>query len=342
MLHEASPIRLNVELHPAPASGETDPLMVRGVWEQVQLAFGESQSACVMLDQGGRTYEFRVNARETVGYLAEIATLDDADEETGFRWVQSHVAAGTHPMRSRIEVSVATAEAAPGPPPLGVVGRFLQHLFLGMNLALPGSCNLFACRYPGVARPDPRPPNLSGATLESALCHARQVQWPPLNAVPFADVWAWMERVGVKDLAVAREPVHKALFTLLLVADVQTNDPTIILLVAQALEALLVEGRDNIGSILRQRLELVLGARAGGRNWFSKFYDLRSRIAHGDAPLLRPGSLYDIGENPEVEDHIADYFRPVDEAVAILLAVLQDLIRSGATKYRFTHHVARE
>ena len=64
----------------------------------------------------------------------------------------------------------------------------------------------------------------------------------------------------------------------------------------------------------------MLGTPTSHKRWFSKFYDLRSRVAHGDVPLLRPGKYYDIGESAQIEQYIAEFWEPMDQAVAALLA----------------------
>ena len=88
-------------------------------------------------------------------------------------------------------------------------------------------------------------------------------------------------------------------------------------------------------------LEAILGEPPNDRRWFSRLYELRCRIAHGGITVARPGIVFDIGENEAVEAHLTEFFRPTDEAIAVLIAVMQDLVRSFAAGYEFAQAVAR-
>jgi hypothetical protein len=114
-----------------------------------------------------------------------------------------------------------------------------------------------------------------------------------------------------------------------------------ILLIAQVLEAFFSDGRQGIGAVLRERLELVLGIPATHSKWFSKFYERRSRIAHGSAPVFRPGG-YAHDDNKAVEEYFQSYCVPIDEAVAVLLGILQDLVRHDARQYVFLQEALRQ
>jgi hypothetical protein len=91
---------------------------------------------------------------------------------------------------------------------------------------------------------------------------------------------------------------------------------------------------------VRQRLELVLGEPKTHKNWFDKFFNLRYRIAHGSMAILRPGGLED-EDDPVTNQHIDGFNSPIDEAVAVLLAVLQDLIQSNTREYHFPQSMVR-
>ena len=71
-------------------------------------------------------------------------------------------------------------------------GKFLHQLFLGMNIALPGSFNLYESAY--AERPEGvyGPPNLSSDVLEFAFVHAKDREWPPIVQLDFASVWKWI------------------------------------------------------------------------------------------------------------------------------------------------------
>jgi hypothetical protein len=222
-----------------------------------------------------------------------------------------------------------------------MVGRFIQYWFLAMNLALPGSFTTFRAIYPNETDQDCPPPNLHGATLEAAYEHSRKRAWPPIRQLSFVKVWNWLQQGFPYDTHIAHDPLDRSLFTILRICEPGLHDTDRILLIAQALEGLLLPGKEQVGTLLRQRLELVLGVPPIKRNWFSRFYDLRSRIAHGDYPLLCPGDYLNV-DPPEVDEYVATFFEPTDEAVAVLVSLLQDLAATNARRYLFEQQVHRQ
>ena len=169
---------------------------------------------------------------------------------------------------------------------------------------------------------------------------ARERGWPHLRHLAFADCWSWLEGELPYHLELAEEPHHRALFTLLNVCAPGVSETDMILHVAQVLEAFFTDKRQGITSVLRQRLELVLGEPSTHQNWFNRFYERRSRIAHGSAPVLRPGS-YAHEDHPEVADYIKSHWEPLDEALAVFMAVLQDLVIHNAREYVFLQEALR-
>ena len=343
MLTMSSLRQVRLTMTTGPAYGSTDARSVLDLWRDVQRVLGPQSVPWSTRGRKQAAYTVQIDAADTIEYLEGVAQFEDtiARGEKDETWVDRQLAAGRHPMRSDITLHVGSAAASGNAPPQ-VVGGFLQQLFLAMNLACPGACNLALSHLDGADDSDFLELDYSGEVFESAFLDARDAKWPLLARLPFETAWEWLSDVGMAGVAVAKVPLHKALFTLLRITEPREDASTTMLLVAQALEALLVDGRDNVGSILRQRIELVVGTPPNGRRWFSRFYDLRSHVAHGSVPLLRPGRLYDIGEDQEVESHIDEFVKPAHEAVAVLLAILQDLARARARRYQFTQTVIRE
>jgi hypothetical protein len=211
-----------------------------------------------------------------------------------------------------------------------------------MNLGCPGSLGLFGSSLAEQHSEQHSErlglPQLSSDGLEFAFRHAFDRGWPPLQLLPFDRCWRWLHREMIYDIDIAESPTHRALFTLLRISATETNEADTILLVVQALEGLLFAGREAIGNTLRQRIGLVLGEPATHKGWFARLYERRSRIAHGAFPMLRPGGYYD-EDDPCVGAYFEEFFGPLDEAIAVLLAVLQDLIRNDAQGFEFAESV---
>lgn len=295
----------------------------------------------LVVSRGADTaWEITLNVSDTVDMLDRISSDDASRIEN--RWHEREDL-GLHPLGSwmQIDLQEVSGQSAASPP-MQLVGRFLQQLFLAMNVAAPGSFNLFASRYSNAADTEYPPPNLSSDILEGAVAKAHERGWPALRRLPVADVWSWLQHGMSYDVDIATDDVDKVLFTVLRVCEPQEVDVDNVLHVAQALEALFASGRESIGSVVQQRLEAVLGEPTSHKRWFTRFYDVRSRIAHGSMPVLRPGRYYDIGESSAVEAFIAEFWQPIDQALAALLAVVQDMVAHRSRGYRFEQQAFRK
>ena len=229
-------------------------------------------------------------------------------------------------------------------PSLRVVGRFLQQLFLAMNISAPGSCNLSRCDYLNVPEDSRswRAPILDVQILDDALFEALSLDegWPELRRVPFPDAWEWLHRDMAYDIEVAKDPLQKAIFGILRICTREQWDPDNVLVLCQAFEGLLQPGKGRNKRVLHQRLEQVIGSPPADPNWFREFYRLRSEMIHGSAPVLRPGGYHRVDPDASRISEEAAYFEL--RAVGALLALLQDMVIHNCRTYRFETHLIRE
>lgn len=332
---------IELNFNPYPSDGNADTLQVLDAWKQLQLLTAPNASPPIILSRGADSaFQISIDASDVVDCLEREASDDEDAIEAR---LESQLAEGLHPMRGSLLIDVVEVSGRGDMRmPMQLLGRFLQQIFLAMNLSVPGSANFYASRYTEQADNDYPPPDLSSSILEGAYAKACERGWPCFRPVTVRQSWNWLQEAMSYDLDVARAPVDRALFAVLHVCEPQEVDAENILRVAQAFEALFAGGRESIGSVLHQRMEAVLGAPMSHKRWFNKFYDLRSRIAHGDVPVLRPGKYYDIGESSQIEQYIAEFWEPMDQAVAALLAVLQDLVIHNSRSYRFEQQVLRD
>ncbi|MFN6566053.1 hypothetical protein [Dendronalium sp. ChiSLP03b] len=342
----------------SPSFKDTNTQIIREFWEDAIKVLSASNLIIMPYKTAQQNYLIEIDASDVISYLKAVEVCEH-DPAVFCQRMSEQMELGYHMLNSilKLQLKYEQGNETEQDRLHVVVSKFLQQLFLAMNLALPGSITVHSAEYlepnalepnfssllsstPGIQLNVLKPPEMSGSSLESAFIHALNRGWPPLAQIPFQTVWSWLSEELPYSLDLAEKPHHKALFTLLRITSTQTNETDTILLIAQALEALFVDGKEGIGSTLKQRLELVLGTPKSHKNWFSKFYSRRSQIAHGSMPILRPNNLYDWDE-PSIEEFIQEFYEPIDEAVAVLLAVLQDLIRNNAREYCFMQEVFR-
>lgn len=219
-----------------------------------------------------------------------------------------------------------------------IVERLLENLYLAMNLAAPGSCNL----YPGGFRR--KKPFRSSCSIERyvrldrctdalhfACATAMERGWPRIQFIQLSDVWKWLEQIGALTVEVAREPVHRALFTFLRLGSTDTHNIDLIQLCVQAIESLLGGGAP--ARVVQRRVETILGSPKSHKGWYAELYSTRSQLVHGSAPILRPGPWLNDG------DAGAQYFKQVDQAYVVLLALIQALITNRSRAFKIEETV---
>jgi hypothetical protein len=320
-----------------PISGiEVDIERVTELWEIVQGYFHDFSLAGSPLSTDGaeRVHRISLDATDTIEFLRLSSPKDENWEPFKDRitssWKRGYM--------SYIDFAVPSVSSEDRPPLL-LISRFLQHVFLAMNLAIPGSCNFFRPIYVNFPDDSVKPPHLSADEIASAAIEAASWGWPKIGHMSFDQTWRWVTaEIGEIDLATT--PSEKAAFTLLEFAGMDTAiDPGSILMLAQVIESLFVVETEGVVRLLRERIDALLGSPQSHKRWISSFYQLRSRIAHGSAPLLRPGR-YSFGEEHHNKFY-AERSKLVDQALAVLLAVMQDMILTETRQYRFAQQVIR-
>lgn len=305
------------------------------IWEEAQEYFAAGRSPPFILDRAPDCwYEISVDASAMLDFLH--ANHLNAVEAEGYQREQL-------PSEPSIRLLITPRGAAQSEqPPLRAVGRFLQQLFLAMNIARPGTCTLSASEYPGITDRRPRPPVLSSDVLDDAFCDSQEGAWPVFRDIPFRQTWDWLHEDLAYDIDIAETPSQKALFGLLRICTRDQWDPDNIPMLAQAFESVLgaSKGESN-GTLVRERLEQVIGAPTTSKKWFNTFYNLRSRIVHGDAPVIRPGGFHGLAD-PRVKQ-IRDEAGELEwRAVAALLALLQDMVMTNTRAYQFEQRLIRD
>jgi hypothetical protein len=227
-----------------------------------------------------------------------------------------------------------------------VISIFIQELFLAMNIS-GGPC--LDLTYSEYIIPEQwsgpyelSPPQLSAFYFESGWLKAQQSKWgwPKLELLNFSDTWEWFDHIGFRGIKLATQSVHKALFSFLYLESSRgpLANPSSILTLSQAIESLFSTNKENILGMLRERITLVLGSPVKHKNWINKFYDIRSRIIHGDHPLLRD----DYSETHEyTEEFWPLYTEYSEKAFLVIIATIQDLIIHSAKGYQFKQSLER-
>lgn len=220
-------------------------------------------------------------------------------------------------------------------PPFSLIELFMQNFFLAMNISVPDGCNLYGSSYLGFENSRFIPPKLSSSALAAAWLEKKSWGWPQIERIPLESTWRWLAKIGLPKIYLADTPSQKIAFALLDICSREMISPEWPVLITQVLENLFAVPHEGIVPVLRERIALVLGVPESNKKWLSKFYDLRSRAAHGDLPLIRPK----IGFPDEISGYLLTYVKPIDQAVAVLWSLLQDMIIHDSDGYEFSQQM---
>lgn len=221
------------------------------------------------------------------------------------------------------------------------VGVFIQQVMLALNIALPGSCHLVGTRFVGADAALIEAPEFHSAMFTNGWLSAFDADWPQLKPLPIEQVWRWLDACATSEADTALKPVNKVLFGVLEIAQQQryfgSRD---VLLVSHMLEILMgMDDADNPGR-LRERIAAVLGSPSTRAGSFTELYRMKHAMIRGDHPIKRPPIvIHDADE--EILQQLEQHNSPLEQAMAIVLALLQDLVSANAAGYRYTEQVHR-
>jgi hypothetical protein len=306
-------------------------------WEDAASTFAASPPPVLVFRMPDSWYEFRLDCRPMIAHLQEALDLELRHSDIRAAALGEAFEGGAELEGAKLEpmlhLSITPMGTAEDIVPFMLVERFLQQLFLALNITAPASFNLQTWFYPAYPDLQFKPLPLGTDLLDDALFDAVERGWPSLTHVPFQRTWEWLHREMSYDVDVATKPAQKAFFGLLRVCTRPKWDPDNILLLTQIFEGILVPNRRGIRRSVRERLEMVVGVWGSDPMWFDRLYELRSRIIHGAAPVSRPTRLRGGGAEIDTLEGLG---------VAALLALLQDMASHNVRAYRFGAGVERE
>lgn len=221
------------------------------------------------------------------------------------------------------------------------VNVLIHQIMLAMNIALPGSCQFLETYFEGDDAELFEAPEFDSSMFTNGWLSAFDADWPTLKPLKFADVWQWMADQCTSETDTALRPINKVLFGLLELSQ-QRNlfEARDALLVSHMLETLVNAEEHNNSNMVRDRVVTILGAPSPKADSFNELYRLKHAMIRGDLPVRRPSlSFHDADE--EILQQLEAHNSPIEQALAVLLSILQDLVSNNAKGYKFTEQVSR-
>ena len=212
----------------------------------------------------------------------------------------------------------------------------LYDLFLILNLALPGSMNLYSAKVSSADSKFSEDIDLSSFYFEDAWVSSNQGVWPPLKELPVITVAEWFYKVRPGFNQIPETPIERAFFALLHICGSNGRSEDIVWLF-YAMESLFETRAGENFAALFERTCLVLNppeeVRSRLKKELRKMYDYRSAFVHGGLKVIHP-------HHREVMDKRVD--QQYDDIVVlslrwthILVACLQKMAENGWTEIKF-------
>lgn len=218
---------------------------------------------------------------------------------------------------------------------------FVQHLFLLMNLSLPGSCRLLKAEFTERPSMSYKAPGLSALPFKNAQRGAEEFGWPKLAVLPIQKTWEWLELLKISQMDVAFSPSPLALFAMLdIAAQAHHFGASDIIQLYQVILSYCDADAQTEDRWVRQRLHLILGQPNSRADSFSDLHRRYCQAIEGQKACIRPGIEFHTPHSA-LKQQLAAHNSPVERALMIILALIQDLITHHAKNYEFAETFLR-
>ncbi len=332
---------INLDIHNAiPRGGAEASAKILALWQFVDGYFDASLFR-VEDPYRGQTGEYSISLDAS----ALISLMQNAcsSSESFDHFRQQHAADSSVAISSVLRITVEALNARTEPYSVyHAASVFIQQLLLGMNLTLPGSCQFLGSRFSGAQAHRFEAQDFDSMAFYDAQLSASEHQWPALSELEFDQVWRWLEGAGTSERNTAITTINKVLIDMLKIAQQRYRyGARTAMLIGNQLEMLMGTQNDRDMQHLRERVSLILGRPPEAADCFKELYRLREALFLGDHPVRRPALVFHNADE-EIMQQLAQHNSGVEKALAVVISLLQDLIKSGSEGYQFSEQMMRK
>ncbi|AZZ95151.1 hypothetical protein EUZ85_01405 [Hahella sp. KA22] len=331
-------IQLEVK-NAVPSGGEQETALCIDLWRQID-GFFKDRPFKVEDPYRGKLgeYDISLDASDMVRALQQAK--DSSGSFNHYR--RKHAEDSSVSLSATLSLKVAARNDLTAPYSIyHTASVFIQQLMLGMNIALPGSCQLLATRFLGEQAHRFEAQDFDSKAFYDANQSAVDHGWPRIGQLNFEKVWDWFEMLGTSHRNTAISTANKVLVDMLKIAQQRYRyGARTAMLVANQLEMLIGARNDEDMQHLRERVSLVLGRPPESADCFKELYRLRHALFLGEHPVRRPTLGYHDADE-EIKQQLSQHNSGVEKAIAVVLALVQDLIETQSREYAFTEQMSR-
>lgn len=310
-------------------------------WEDIQKKFKKPQPFDT---QENGSIAISLNVQDCIKYLEAVLDLTNGKK----RKFKSRIKNIYNPrFYSEIQINIHTNITPAQLEYKYYIYRFLEFFYLSASLSSKGAFSSINSTFlykspklPKINHPfahfiDDELPSLDGGQIESCYNQIEKYGISSKNPPSFDECWNWLLKNNFPFLNTASTPFERSLFTILSLGNTEVYEECI-LQIARTLESLCVDGKESVTNLLSERICLLLGNNDKKFNsHIKKLYNMRSRIAHGQAIAIRPNIYKSTDPSANEFDEISNYLEWIDFGGAILIRLIQDLIKNKATSFKF-------
>lgn len=162
-----------------------------------------------------------------------------------------------------------------------------------------------------------------------AYAHSRAMNWPQIKCVKLVDTINWFDKFNLHPNNRSENNLHRAINAFSqLFGNLRENDSANLFWIMLGIEALLVEGNQNITSQFKEKSIIIFGRPKEYTKKLTKLYEYRSKLVHGSFDIY-PKFYSDY----EVFDK--EYYDYLEFATSILIALIRELISKQTSSFEF-------
>jgi len=170
---------------------------------------------------------------------------------------------------------------------------------------------------------------------------ASKLRWPVFHQTTFTEAWSWLRASQALEEGVGITRLGRAIAALshLTTDSLQRTSSIELVWILLALEALYTHGRTGLAEQLLGKMEVILGPQVENKKSFSRVYNFRSRLLHGDVDI--PLRFTEFDGTKRYETFHDSLFQNEELALAVLLATLQWMAKHQVSELDFTYALCR-
>jgi hypothetical protein len=159
--------------------------------------------------------------------------------------------------------------------------------------------------------------------------HSRKMNWPKIKNVKLIDTINWFKKFNLHPNNRSENNLHRAINAFSqLFGGLHNNHSADLFWIMLGIEALLVEGNQNITSQFKEKSIIIFGKPLEYSKKLTKLYEYRSKLVHGSF------DIYPIFYS-DYDAFDKEYYDYLEFATSILIALIRELIAKQSAYFEF-------